>query len=112
LSEVGRTSCEICIQQMGIRDMDTPCETCRPELKKFNEPYFALFNYCQDQVIMGYSGPVALDGNFINTAMNDHHIDQDERVEFSLAVRKIGRTIFNARAEEAAEELERERNKK
>ena len=92
--------------------METPCDGCRPELKKFNEPYFSLFHYCQDQVIMGYSGPVALDGNFINDAMVDHQIDQDERIEFSLAVRKIARVIFNARAEEAAEEAERQRNKK
>lgn len=92
--------------------METPCDACRPELKKFNEPYFTLFHYCQDQVIMGQSGPVALEGNFINTAMDDHYIDKDERVEFSLAVRKIGRTIFNARAEEAAEEAEKLRNKK
>lgn len=56
---------------------------------------------------MGPSGPVALNGMFINQAMEDYNIDHDERVEFSLAVRRIANIIFSAQAEEAAEKMKR-----
>jgi len=54
---------------------------------------------------MGYGGPVALNGMFINQAMDDYRIDESERIEFSLRVRQIARIIFNAQAKEAAEKL-------
>jgi len=105
LSEVGRTSCKVCIAYYGE---NTPCDTCRPELKDVNVPYFVLYNYCQDQVIMGPSGPVSLDGHFIRQGMEDYQIDKDEHIEFSLAVRRIAGIIYNAQAEEA----EKKRKKK
>lgn len=52
-------------------------------------------------------GPYALNGLFINEAMRDFHIDDDERIEFSLAVRRIANTIFSARAEEAEKKRKR-----
>lgn len=70
-----------------------------------NAPYFTLFYYCQDQVILSDFGPYALNGLFINEAMRDFNIDDDERIEFSLAVRKIANLIFNARAEEAERKI-------
>jgi len=79
----------------------TPCESCRPELKQINVPYFTLYYYCQDQYIMGANGPVALNMLAINQAMQDYHIDDDEKIEFSLKVRKIAYVIISSQMDEA-----------
>ena len=54
---------------------------------------------------MGSSGPVALNGIFINQAMDDYQIDQDERILFSSTVRRIANIIFSAWAEDAAKKM-------
>ena len=61
---------------------------------------------------MGPSGPVALKMTSIREGMDDYHIDADERIEFSATVRRIANIIFTAQAEEMAEKMRLERNKK
>ena len=74
----------------------------------FNIPFFTLYNYCQGQYIMGPGGPVALCMLAVNQAMDDYQIDKEEKIEFSLKVRRIANVIISAQAEEAAEELKRQ----
>lgn len=109
MSEVGRTSCKVCIMAYKGSGRDTPCDTCRPELKKVNIPYFTLYYYCQDQYIMGEGGPVGLNMLAINQAMQDYQIDEDEKVEFSLKVRQIAYVVISSRMEEAAQRAKQKR---
>lgn len=60
---------------------------------------------------MGPSGPVALDLIAIEKAMDVYHIDEDERIDFSITVRKIANTVFSAQAEEAERKAEQARRK-
>ncbi len=89
------------MKQMGLTSFDPPCHKCKPELKKVNVPFFVLYSYCQDQVITGPGGAVALRMSAIKLGMDDYQIDQDERVEFSLRVRYIANIIISAQYKEA-----------
>ncbi len=51
---------------------------------------------------MGPGGPVGLNMLAINQAMDDYSVAQDERVDFSITVRRIANLIISAQAEEAA----------
>jgi len=59
---------------------------------------------------MGFNGPVALNLLAITQAMKDYSIPKEERIDFSLKVRKIAGIVISARADEA--EAARKRNKK
>ncbi len=50
---------------------------------------------------MGPSGAVALDMKSVNQGMDDYQVDQDERILFSLKVRKIANIIFELHGKEA-----------
>ncbi len=54
---------------------------------------------------MGPGGPVALDMLAVELAMNYYHIDQEERIEFSLKVRKIANIVFTLQAEDLAQKM-------
>lgn len=56
---------------------------------------------------MGSQGPVALSLLEVDKAMDHYHVDEDERIEFSLAVRKIASIIFAERAQELEDKLQR-----
>ena len=91
----------------GGSDQEPPCKSCRPELEQVNIPYFTLYYYCQDQYIMGEGGPVALNMLAINQAMQDYHVDDDEKIEFSLKVRKIAYVVISSQMEEAQQRAKR-----
>lgn len=97
----------MCIKAYEGSKRETPCVACRPELRAENVPFFILHAYCHDQYIMGSNGPVSLNGSFIHEAMDEYHIDPDERILFSMQVRKIAQVIFSAQAEEQAERLKK-----
>lgn len=88
-----------------------PCASCKPELYECNVPYFILYQYCSDQVIMGPEGPITLDLLAVSQAMKDYKIPKNERVEFSTKVRTIAITIFNLQAREAAEKRKASENR-
>lgn len=52
---------------------------------------------------MGPGGPVGLNMLAIDQAMNDYFVDQEERIDFSITVRRIANLIISLQAEEAAE---------
>jgi hypothetical protein len=60
---------------------------------------------------MGPDGPVALQMKSIDKGMDDYHVDQDERIEFSMTVRKIAHIIFSAQAEERVEKMQQKMKK-
>ena len=112
LSGVGRTSCEDCraAYEASVLDLEPPCSTCKPELKNCNAPFVYLYTYCQDQVIMGAMGPVALNALAIKDAMKDLNIDPDEYVEFSSKVRQMAGWIFAEQRKEAEQKAKAKRN--
>lgn len=58
---------------------------------------------------MGPGGPISLNMLAINQGMEDYNIDEDEKVDFSLKVRRIANVILSAKAEEAAEKARRKK---
>jgi len=54
---------------------------------------------------MGSNGPIALNMLAINQAMVDYNVNDDEKIEFSLKVRRIANVIISAQAEEAHQKL-------
>lgn len=76
-----------------------PCKTCQPTVHVFNKPILTLYKACSDQVIMGASGAVALNDVAIISAMNTYFVvDDDDKLYFSLQVRKFFQLILSFRS--------------
>lgn len=50
---------------------------------------------------MGPMGPVGLNMQAVDLAMRDYRIEEDERIDFSMTVRRIASIIISAQMEEA-----------
>jgi hypothetical protein len=87
--------------------MEPPCGECKPELKEANEPYFVLYSYCGDQLIMGSHGAVGLNMLAVKDAMKDYGIDPEEYIEFSYKVREIAGIVIREQMNELEEKMKR-----
>ena len=57
---------------------------------KFNIPVIELYLTCQDQAIVGFDGPIALNDIAINHAMDTYfEVDRSDKLELSLSVRRF-----------------------
>lgn len=58
---------------------------------------------------MGSNGPVSLNMLAINQAMVDYNVEADEKIEFSLKVRRIANVIISAQTEEAMQKIKQKK---
>ncbi|KGO33212.1 hypothetical protein JT06_15870 [Desulfobulbus sp. Tol-SR] len=94
-------NCEMCIELYDGKE-NAPCQTCRPVTHKFNIPVVTLYLTCQDQMVMGFSGPVGLNDIAIGHAMNTYfEVEKSDRLELSLAVRSFFRKVLEFIKEKA-----------
>lgn len=77
------------------------CEKCMPaQMCHCNKPIFDLHVYCGDQQIVGMNGPVALNMQSVDIAMDHLNITKDERPDFWVGLNMIFRTINNLKVED------------
>ena len=56
---------------------------------------------------MGSSGPVALNMLAVELAMNNYHIDEEEKIDFSSTVRSIANMVYNFQAKKAEQDAKK-----
>ena len=86
--------CELCIELYGGKE-NAPCQACRPLTHKFNIPVIELYLTCQDQMVMGFSGPVALNDVAVGHAMATYfEVADEDKLGLSLSVRSFFRKVL------------------
>lgn len=84
----------MCIDLYGGKE-NAPCKLCRPETHKFNVPVVELYLACHDQLIMGFSGPVAINDIAITNAMEKYYkVRKRDMLELSQLVRGLFQEIM------------------
>ncbi len=93
MSEAHRTSCEVCREVYA--ETGPPCSDCYPGVHKYNAATVKIYGLCSDQLIVGPSGVVGMDGHFINWVMSRLGIAEHEQLDLSVDVRNLGNIIFS-----------------
>ena len=81
--------------------MDTPCGTCFPGIHKYNYAAVKIYQLCSEQYVSLPGGVAGLDLNAVNTVMDWHDMDKEERPEMYEKIQTITGQVIKECREEA-----------